>query len=213
MTSTIRKPAAGRRATAAGPVVLMTALEPTNRPAPMTPPSEIIVMCRDFSDFCSSGLSSSAMPDAYPDGGRASPPPGAARLRGSRARGEVVVGDRQRRQQPDDVAVQAARRAAAGPRSRAAAIVAATSSGAGVFVSRSRTSSSASIGPSPRTSPIASTSAAMSSSALAQPCAERLGSARGMPAGDRVEHDVRRRAGRPGCRRTCRRARPDRPRP
>src|SRR5215210_2569521 len=45
----------------------MTALEPTNRPAPMTPPSEIIVMCRDFRDFCSSGAFS-AMRGAYPQG-------------------------------------------------------------------------------------------------------------------------------------------------
>ncbi len=31
---------------AAGPAVAMIAPEPTNRPAPITPPSAIIVMCR-----------------------------------------------------------------------------------------------------------------------------------------------------------------------
>jgi hypothetical protein len=45
----------------------MTALEPTNSPAPMTPPSEIIVMCRDFNDFWSSGASS-AMREQLPAG-------------------------------------------------------------------------------------------------------------------------------------------------
>jgi hypothetical protein len=44
MTSTISTPANRYETTAAGPVVLMTALDPTNRPAPITPPSEIIVM-------------------------------------------------------------------------------------------------------------------------------------------------------------------------
>ena len=47
--------------TAAGPVVWITALEPTKRPAPITPPSEIIVMWRDFRDFWSSGALSSAI--------------------------------------------------------------------------------------------------------------------------------------------------------
>ncbi len=44
ITSTISTPANRYETTAAGPVVLITALEPTNRPAPITPPSEIIVM-------------------------------------------------------------------------------------------------------------------------------------------------------------------------
>ena len=61
MTSTISTPAIRYEITEAGPVVEITALEPTNRPAPMTPPSEIIVMWRDFRDFWSSGALSSAM--------------------------------------------------------------------------------------------------------------------------------------------------------
>ena len=87
---------------------------------------------------------------------------------------QVVVGDRQRRQQPDDVAVQAAAEqqqallAGRGDRGRR------RRSGAGVLDSRSRTISSASIGPSPRTSPIASTRVAMSSSAARSRAPERL---------------------------------------
>ena len=55
MISTTSTPAIRYESTEAGPVVWMTALEPTNSPAPITPPSEIIVMCRDFRDFWSSG--------------------------------------------------------------------------------------------------------------------------------------------------------------
>ena len=70
MTSTISRPAIRYEITEAGPVSAITALEPTNRPAPITPPSEIIVMWRDFSDCLSSGAcaSSSAMRACVPAG-------------------------------------------------------------------------------------------------------------------------------------------------
>jgi hypothetical protein len=51
--------------------VWMTALEPTNSPAPITPPSEIIVMCLDLRDFWSSGALSSAMRGGVPASGAA----------------------------------------------------------------------------------------------------------------------------------------------
>jgi hypothetical protein len=46
ITRITRIPAARYDTTAPGPTVLITALEPTNRPAPMIPPSAIIVMWR-----------------------------------------------------------------------------------------------------------------------------------------------------------------------
>ena len=46
MTSTTRSPVMAKESTAAGPADLMTTPLPTNRPAPMTPPSAIIVMWR-----------------------------------------------------------------------------------------------------------------------------------------------------------------------
>lgn len=60
MTSTTSTPAIRYESTAAGPVWLITAPEPTNSPAPITPPSAIIVTCRRFSPVwspCRSSLS------------------------------------------------------------------------------------------------------------------------------------------------------------
>ena len=71
MTSTISTPAIRYESTEAGPVVWMTALEPTNKPAPITPPREIIVMCLDLRDFWSSGALSSAMRGGVPASGAA----------------------------------------------------------------------------------------------------------------------------------------------
>ncbi len=48
MTSTISIPVITNETTAAGPADLMTTPLPTKSPAPMTPPSAIIVMCRCF---------------------------------------------------------------------------------------------------------------------------------------------------------------------
>src|SRR3954447_21977936 len=64
MTSTTRMPASRYDSTAAGPVWLITAPEPTNNPAPITPPSEIIVTWRRLSPLWSPPLSS--MPEKYP---------------------------------------------------------------------------------------------------------------------------------------------------
>ena len=97
------------------------------------------------------------------------------------------------------------------PSARAFATAAPTTSGAGVLVSRSRTISSASIDPRPRTSPIVSTRVAMSSSARAQLGRRAPRTARAWPAPGRARRWPPRR--RPGCRRTCRRARPGRRRP
>src|SRR6185312_8398352 len=46
MTSTTRVPVRANEITAAGPVAWTTTPLPTNRPAPITPPSAIICMCR-----------------------------------------------------------------------------------------------------------------------------------------------------------------------
>ena len=48
ITSTTSNPVITKETTAAGPVALMTTPLPTNRPAPMTPPKAIMVMCRCF---------------------------------------------------------------------------------------------------------------------------------------------------------------------
>ena len=74
-------------------------------------------------------------------------------------------------------------------------------------VSRSRTISSASIGPSPRTSPIAVDARRHAIQRGARPRAQGRGGCLERWRRDRLEHHVGRRAGRPGCRRTCRRAR------
>ena len=71
MISTTSTPAIRYESTEAGPVVWITALEPTNSPAPITPPSEIIVMCLDLRDFWSSGALSSAMRGGVPASGAA----------------------------------------------------------------------------------------------------------------------------------------------
>src|SRR3954469_24227626 len=63
MTSTTRMPASRYESTAAGPVWLITAPEPTNSPAPITPPSEIIVTWRRLRPLWSPPLS---MPTEYP---------------------------------------------------------------------------------------------------------------------------------------------------
>src|SRR5512133_2531056 len=46
---------------AAGPTSLITAPEPTNSPAPMTPPIAIIVRCRCFRPLCSAASGGFAM--------------------------------------------------------------------------------------------------------------------------------------------------------
>src|SRR5579863_6055850 len=48
MTSTTSSPVIANERTAAGPAALMTTPLPTKRPAPMTPPRAIMVMCRCF---------------------------------------------------------------------------------------------------------------------------------------------------------------------
>src|SRR5579863_20327 len=48
ITRTTKSPVITKENTAAGPAALMTTPLPTKRPAPMTPPSAIIVMCRCF---------------------------------------------------------------------------------------------------------------------------------------------------------------------
>src|SRR6202034_726607 len=48
ITSTTSSPVITKATTAAGPAALITTPLPTNRPAPMTPPRAIIVMCRCF---------------------------------------------------------------------------------------------------------------------------------------------------------------------
>ena len=108
---------------------------------------------------------------------------------------QLLVGDRQRRQQPDHVAVQTAAEqqqtlcAGRGDRARDELGRRASSS------SRSRTISSASIGPSPRTSPIDSTRVAMSSSAARSRVPSAADGARNAWRRDRLEHHVGRRAG------------------
>src|SRR6476661_6146956 len=49
---------------AAGPVEFITAPEPTNSPAPITPPSEIIVMCLPLRFACRPDRSSLSMAHA-----------------------------------------------------------------------------------------------------------------------------------------------------
>src|SRR5215208_5631700 len=51
---------------APGPVPPMTTPEPTNRPAPMTPPMAIIVSCRWVSAFFRVGVALIASSDAHP---------------------------------------------------------------------------------------------------------------------------------------------------
>jgi hypothetical protein len=46
ITSTTSSPVITNERTAAGPAALMTTPLPTKRPAPMTPPRAIIIMCR-----------------------------------------------------------------------------------------------------------------------------------------------------------------------
>ena len=46
ITSTTSVPVITKEKTAAGPAALITTPLPTKSPAPMTPPSEIIVICR-----------------------------------------------------------------------------------------------------------------------------------------------------------------------
>ena len=105
---------------------------------------------------------------------------------------ELVRRDRDRRQQADDVAVQPAGEQQQA-RSRARRPWP-TSSGAGALVARSCTSSSASIGPRPRTSPTHGSSAAIASRRGAQRAPSR--SARARKAGrDCVEHHLGRGAG------------------
>src|ERR1019366_2358438 len=48
ITSTTSSPVITKEMTAAGPAALMTTPLPTKRPAPMTPPRAIIIMCRCF---------------------------------------------------------------------------------------------------------------------------------------------------------------------
>src|ERR1700724_274677 len=50
MTSTTSVPVRAKEITAAGPAAPMTTPLPTNRPAPITPPSAIICMCRRRSE-------------------------------------------------------------------------------------------------------------------------------------------------------------------
>src|SRR5579864_1474735 len=50
ITSTTRVPVSANESTAAGPAEPMTTPLPTNRPAPITPPSAIICMCRRCSE-------------------------------------------------------------------------------------------------------------------------------------------------------------------
>ena len=52
----INTPASAYVMNAPGPVSLMTTPEPTNRPAPITPPMAIIVSCRWLSAFFSVGV-------------------------------------------------------------------------------------------------------------------------------------------------------------
>ena len=48
ITSTTSIPVITKEKTAAGPAALITTPLPTKRPAPMTPPSAIMVICRCF---------------------------------------------------------------------------------------------------------------------------------------------------------------------
>ena len=48
ITSTTRAPARAYETTTAGPAAAIALADPTNRPAPMTPAMEIIVMWRGF---------------------------------------------------------------------------------------------------------------------------------------------------------------------
>ena len=60
----INTPASAYVMNAPGPVSLMTTPEPTNRPAPITPPMAIIVSCRWLSAFFSVGVALMASSDA-----------------------------------------------------------------------------------------------------------------------------------------------------